>query len=289
MAASGGTAPDASAKPDLNDVKYDAFLANDRTLADPYVVEGRARRDRAAADHQRLVDERLSHRPRPSRRQADRRRRPSESSRYPGTAFRSRWPSGSISSHHAARPTVRPVLAVLEGESRRTGIVLAAGTARDRPRIDDQPWSRPRLHAGHGTPSAQRASPEPRKADRVRRVDLTGNMATYVWSLNNVVWTKETPPLQVAKGERVGIVIDQQDNDATSDASARSCIPGRSDRPSATVGRNARYGAGAARQQGHRRVRRQQSGPMGVPLPSAVSHGSGHVSNHSLRLDRDPI
>ena len=28
----------ASAKPDLNDVKYDAFLANDRTLADPEVI-----------------------------------------------------------------------------------------------------------------------------------------------------------------------------------------------------------------------------------------------------------
>jgi hypothetical protein len=29
----------ASAKPDLNDVKYDAFLANDRTLADPEVIK----------------------------------------------------------------------------------------------------------------------------------------------------------------------------------------------------------------------------------------------------------
>ena len=29
----------ASAKPDLNDVKYDAFLANDRTLGDPEVVK----------------------------------------------------------------------------------------------------------------------------------------------------------------------------------------------------------------------------------------------------------
>jgi hypothetical protein len=26
-------------RPDLNDVKYDAFLANDRTLADPDVVK----------------------------------------------------------------------------------------------------------------------------------------------------------------------------------------------------------------------------------------------------------
>src|SRR5262249_58138812 len=34
-----GMAMGATAKPDLNDVKYDAFLANDRTLADPEVVK----------------------------------------------------------------------------------------------------------------------------------------------------------------------------------------------------------------------------------------------------------
>ena len=31
----------AGAKPDLNDVKYDAFLANDRTLADPTSISAR--------------------------------------------------------------------------------------------------------------------------------------------------------------------------------------------------------------------------------------------------------
>jgi len=31
--------PGAAAAPDLNDVTYDAFLANDRTLADPEVVK----------------------------------------------------------------------------------------------------------------------------------------------------------------------------------------------------------------------------------------------------------
>src|ERR671934_209711 len=34
-----GMSMGAAAKPDLNDVKYDAFLANDRTLADPEVVK----------------------------------------------------------------------------------------------------------------------------------------------------------------------------------------------------------------------------------------------------------
>ena len=34
-----GTGAQAPAMPDLNDVKYDAFLANDRTLADPEVIK----------------------------------------------------------------------------------------------------------------------------------------------------------------------------------------------------------------------------------------------------------
>jgi FtsP/CotA-like multicopper oxidase with cupredoxin domain len=46
-----------------------------------------------------------------------------------------------------------------------------------------------------------------RKANRVHTVDLTGQMAGYVWSLNGVPWTKEVPPLPIAKGERVELVF----------------------------------------------------------------------------------
>ncbi len=38
-------------------------------------------------------------------------------------------------------------------------------------------------------------------------LDLTGDMAKYVWSINNVVWSKEVPPLPIAKGERVELVL----------------------------------------------------------------------------------
>ena len=47
----------------------------------------------------------------------------------------------------------------------------------------------------------------PRKADRVHQVDLTGEMVGYVWSINGVPWTKDVPPLAVAKGERVELVF----------------------------------------------------------------------------------
>jgi FtsP/CotA-like multicopper oxidase with cupredoxin domain len=49
-----------------------------------------------------------------------------------------------------------------------------------------------------------------RKADRRHTLNLTGNMAGYSWSLNNVVWTPETPPLPVAQGERVEILFVNQ-------------------------------------------------------------------------------
>ena len=35
-------------------------------------------------------------------------------------------------------------------------------------------------------------------------------MASYVWSLNNVAWTKDTPPLPIAKGERVELLFVNQ-------------------------------------------------------------------------------
>jgi len=35
-------------------------------------------------------------------------------------------------------------------------------------------------------------------------------MAGYVWSINNVVWNKDTPPLAVAEGERVELVFVNQ-------------------------------------------------------------------------------
>jgi FtsP/CotA-like multicopper oxidase with cupredoxin domain len=54
------------------------------------------------------------------------------------------------------------------------------------------------------TPLAQR------KADRVHTINLTGDMAKYIWSLNNVAWTPEVPPLPIAKGERVELILVNQ-------------------------------------------------------------------------------
>jgi FtsP/CotA-like multicopper oxidase with cupredoxin domain len=100
-----------------------------------------------------------------------------------------------------------PVLAILEGAARQTGIVLQAG-AGTISRIPDQ--------AAQPSPALsldlerrlQAVTPlTPRKADRVHTLNLTGNMARYVWSINDVPWTETVPPLPIAQGERVELVL----------------------------------------------------------------------------------
>jgi len=103
-----------------------------------------------------------------------------------------------------------PVLAAQEGERKQTGIILVAGNG---------PVSRISELAKAPSPalsldleSRLRAS-QPltaRKADRVHTVNLTGDMAKYIWSINNVAWTPEVPPLPIANGERVEMVLVNQ-------------------------------------------------------------------------------
>ena len=49
-----------------------------------------------------------------------------------------------------------------------------------------------------------------RKADRTHVINLTGAMPGYQWSLNNVAWNKDVPPLSVVEGERVELVLANQ-------------------------------------------------------------------------------
>src|SRR5262249_56445085 len=51
---------------------------------------------------------------------------------------------------------------------------------------------------------------KPRKANRVHTLNLTGEMAGYRWSLNNISWSKDVPPLPIAQGERVELVFVNQ-------------------------------------------------------------------------------
>src|SRR5713226_9777115 len=127
--APGMTMGAAAAKPDLNDVKYDAFLANDRTLGDPEVVRvepggrvllrvinsssmsafhvdlGELDGELIAVDGFRIA--------------------PVVARRFP-IAVAQRL---DIRLGIPRAPAAYPVLAVLEGESRQTGVILQAGGA----------------------------------------------------------------------------------------------------------------------------------------------------------------
>ena len=99
------------------------------------------------------------------------------------------------------------MLAQLEGERSQTGIILiAAGAPVSRiPAAADTPSPALTLDLER-TLRAQKPLAQ-RKADRVHTLNLTGEMAGYIWSINNVAWNKDVPPLQVAEGERVELVF----------------------------------------------------------------------------------
>jgi FtsP/CotA-like multicopper oxidase with cupredoxin domain len=190
---------------DLNDIDFDAFLANDRTLADPEVI----RVERGGRVRLRLIN---------------------------GAAATQFWVdlgalTGTVvaADGHPVRPVrasrmplamaqrldvlidlpgneAYPILAQVEGKRARTGIVLAAA---------DTPVSRLASEVGEdalavdlslerrleaATPLAQRA------ADVTHRVILAGGMTPYAWSLNDEYWPNVTP-LMVDSGQRVAIQL----------------------------------------------------------------------------------
>jgi FtsP/CotA-like multicopper oxidase with cupredoxin domain len=188
---------------DLNDIDYDAFLANDRTLADPEVIRTepggrvRLRLINAAASTQFWVDlGALSgtvvavdgHPVRPVR----------------GTRLPLAIAQRLDVLIDLPGNGVYPIFAQVEGKRARTGIVLAAsGASVSRLATEAEENAPPvdlslerRLEAV--TPLA------PRAPDVTHRVILAGAMAPYAWSLNGEYWPNVNP-LMVGMGQRGAI------------------------------------------------------------------------------------
>jgi FtsP/CotA-like multicopper oxidase with cupredoxin domain len=173
--------------PDLNDVKYDAFLANFRTLADPEIIKvepggrvllriingssmsafqvglGALEGELIAVDGFPVAPVRGRSFPVAVVQRLD---------------IRVSLPPG---------PGAYPVLARLEGERSQTGIILvAAGAPVTRiPDVAETPSPALTLDLER-TLRAQKPL-APRKADRIHTLNLTGEMSGYVWSIDNVV------------------------------------------------------------------------------------------------------
>jgi FtsP/CotA-like multicopper oxidase with cupredoxin domain len=191
---------------DLNDVVYDAFLANDRTLDDPEIVRvepggsvllriiNASSASNFVVDLGRLAGELVA---------VDGHRvRHVAGSRFPIAIaqrldLRLRLPKDRLA---------HPVFAVLEGERKRTGIILAPSGARI-PRLEDVAAKKAAPLGVVLEQKLRAAAPlAARPADRSLRLDLTGDMAAYEWSLNGVTYGDDRP-LVVARGERVEIAM----------------------------------------------------------------------------------
>ncbi|MHB1216753.1 MAG: multicopper oxidase family protein [Alphaproteobacteria bacterium] len=186
---------------DVNDIDYDAYLANERTLLDPHVVtvekEGQIRLriiNAASATNYTIdlgdvegeliaVDGDLV--------------QPILAHRFPIAIaqrldIRLRIPPDSVV----------PVLALREGARERTGIILAPpgvevrkidAVAEDKGPVLDLALER-QLRAVSGF--------APRAADRRIEMDLTGNMAAYQWGID-----LKGAALEVKQGERVELAM----------------------------------------------------------------------------------
>lgn len=191
---------------DLNDIAFDAFLANDRTLGDPDVIRvepgGQVllRIINGAAASNFMVDLRpLSaslvavdgHAVKP----------------VPGSGFpiamgqrldlRLTLPKGE---------GAYPLFAVLEGERKRTGIILATVRGKVGRLADSAAAKAPTL--GFDFEHRLRAVVPlvAKVADRSHDVELTGSMEKYDWGINGASYGNDKP-LMVATGERVEITM----------------------------------------------------------------------------------
>jgi FtsP/CotA-like multicopper oxidase with cupredoxin domain len=187
---------------DLNDVHYDAFLANDRTLADPQIV----RVERGGRIRLRLIN---------------------------GASSSQFWIDlGDLTGRvvatdgHAVHPVAGrhfplamaqrldilidlpragafPILAQLEGATQQTGIVLATADARIAPIAGRGQITPPVDNSLEAQLTAMTPLPA-RPADIVHTIALGGGMKPYSWSMNGEYWPRITP-LMLSQGQRVAI------------------------------------------------------------------------------------
>ena len=202
MAMPMGNSSGRGAAADLNDIDYDAYLANDRTLADPQVV----RVERGGRVRLRLIN---------------------------GASATAFWisvgalqgevvavdgdpvhpvPVGDFPIAEAQRVDVLlrippaggafPVLAQREGDRQRTGVIFATPGAVIAKLADvgDHPVGAVDLSLERRL-AALVPLPQ-RRPDRVLRVALTGSMMPFAWGIDGKQWPDHMP-LSVAQGERV--------------------------------------------------------------------------------------
>ncbi len=192
----------------LNDVEFDAYLANDRTLGDPEVV---------AVDPRRGVQLRIINGSASTNFWIDLGALEGRLLAVDGSGCHAASIDGLRRRHFPLAmsqrvdiliqpppPGAYPILAQREGDTARTGIILATPGAAVA-RVPDRAAKRaPALTLDIERAFAPNSPPTARAADRRLRLDLTGSMMGYVWGLNGRKYGSHQP-LTVRRDERVEI------------------------------------------------------------------------------------
>ncbi len=195
---------------DLNDVEFDAYLANDRTLGDPEVIRAerggriRLRLINAAAATNFLIDIGALH---------------GIVVAVDGNPVVPMPVKGLMPLAMAQRMDVVvqlpaaggawPVLALREGGRERTGVVLATRQARIHKIADKGQGTAAAL--GNGLDFALHAATPlpPRPAGHKIDLRLTGRMMPYGWQINGKKWGNHDP-IPLTGGERVVVTFDNR-------------------------------------------------------------------------------
>lgn len=197
---------------DLNDFNFDAYLANDRTLADPEVIAvergGRVRLRviNAAAATSFWIDSGAV----PARLVAvdGHPVEPVAGSRF-GMAMAQRLDLEIDLPGDGAFP----ILALREGARERTGIILAtrgagvqkiAETGDEETRAFDTDLAQEMLLKGARATAAEPLAPRP--ADRSHTIMLGGSMQPYLWTIDGQTWATHKP-ITAKSGERVELTF----------------------------------------------------------------------------------
>lgn len=196
------TAQKTSPAPDLNDVEYDAFLANDRTLEDPQLIAV----ERGSRVRLRIINGATT-----SAFHIDLGRldgtlvavdgnpvQPVIGRRF-GLAVAQRV---DILVALPRESGAYPILAQREGDIGRTGLVLATPQARVEKISPRAEASAPAVDLSLEEKLVAIAPLADRPADIVHQIALTGDMSKYIWSIDERIWGNHKP-LKVRLGQRV--------------------------------------------------------------------------------------
>jgi FtsP/CotA-like multicopper oxidase with cupredoxin domain len=195
--------------PDLNDVKYDAYLVNYKAANNPDIIKinpskktllriinaasasnfiinlGELKGDAIAVDGEEII--------------------PFSSSKFE-LAMAQRI---DILLNISANDAAYPILAQGEGTKMQAGIILKTDNSKDISLSEKAKEIAPALDYNQELILQAKNPLNPKKIDRSLTVNLEGNMQDYIWKLNGEEWPNVTA-LQVKEGERVEIIFNNK-------------------------------------------------------------------------------